>query len=238
MASYMNWSGGKDSALALYHISKQNKKPGCLSTNINKVHDRISMHGVRRSLLEAQAASIGLPLYTMGLPEQPGMEIFEEETEKHIRFLKSLGYTEAVFGDIFLEDLKLYREKQLQPFGIQCSFPLWKKDCAALMKEFFELGFKAIVVCINETQLDKSFCGRMLDESFVNDLPAEVDICGENGEYHSFVFDGPMFAQPVTFSKGEIVIRSYPSPNAATDKGDAGQNLTTDFYFCDLLAAH
>jgi uncharacterized protein (TIGR00290 family) len=230
MASYMNWSGGKDSALALYHASKGENKPGCLSTNINKERDRISMHGVRRRLLEAQAASIGLPLYTMDLREQPGMEEFEEETERYLQFLKGLGYTEAVFGDIFLEDLKAYREKQLDAFGISCSFPLWKKDSSTLMNEFIDLGFKAIVVCVNESFLDKSFCGRMLDKKFIHDLPAGIDVCGENGEYHSFVFDGPLFSTPVSFIKGEIVRRNYKSPK----DGDR-DSTETGFYFCDLL---
>jgi uncharacterized protein (TIGR00290 family) len=233
MRSYMNWSGGKDSALALYYSLKEEFTPDCLSTNINAQHNRISMHGVRRSLLEAQADSIGLPLHVMKMPEQASMKEYEESTEKHIRFLKDSGYTNAVFGDIFLEDLKAYRETQLKSFGISCSFPLWKNDPGELMKEFITLGFKAIVVCVNGSLLDKSFCGRLIDQEFLNDLPGNVDVCGENGEYHSFVFDGPLFTKPVEYTKGSIVKRSYLQPGMAADHTPFPNEI--DFYFCDLI---
>jgi uncharacterized protein (TIGR00290 family) len=178
------------------------------------------MHGVRRSLLEAQAGSIGMPLHTIELPEQPGMEEYDKAMRDKVLALKSDGYTHAVFGDIFLEDLRKYREEKLSAVDMQGVFPLWKRDTGELMREFLGLGFKAIIVCVNEKCLDKSFCGRLIDESFVHDLPAGVDVCGENGEYHSFVFDGPVFKDPIPFTRGEVVRRTYQEHG---------------FYFCDLL---
>lgn len=226
----MNWSGGKDSALCL-HKALQLKQYNiqCLLTNVNASHNRISMHGVRRSLLEAQAASIGIPLQTIELPEQPTMQQYEEMMTKKLHELKSSGYSKAIFGDIFLEDLKNYREQKLKQLNIDCIFPLWKIDTTELIKEFLVSGFKAIVVCVNEKDLDKSFCGRIIDESFINDLPATVDVCGENGEFHSFVFDGPIFQQPIKFSKGEIVYKLYDAPKENDTLNKYG------FYFCDLL---
>ena len=228
--AFMNWSGGKDSALCL-HKAQQSKQYNIryLLTNVNATYNRISMHGVRRSLLEAQAASIGIPLQTIELTEQPSMQEYEESMMKKIRNLKSAGCSKAIFGDIFLEDLKLYREQQLKQAGIDCVFPLWMINTSALIKEFIALGFKAIVVCVNEACLDKSFCGRLIDESFLNDLPANVDVCGENGEFHSFVFDGPIFNQPIKFSKGETAYKEYDAPKQNNESTKYG------FYFCDLL---
>ncbi|HNP20995.1 MAG TPA: diphthine--ammonia ligase [Panacibacter sp.] len=226
--SWFNWSGGKDSALALYKVLQQGQyKVGHLLTNVNAVHDRVSMHGVRRTLLLAQADSLGIPLTTIELPEQPGMNEYESAMMQKVVELKTAGCSYAIFGDIFLEDLKLYREQNLSTLGVQCVFPIWKNNTTKLVYEFTDLGFKAIVVCVNESYLDKNFCGRIIDRKFVNDLPSNVDPCGENGEFHSFVFDGPIFKTPVNFKKGEIVRRTYAAP----DKSQAGYG----FYFCDLV---
>jgi len=226
--AYMNWSGGKDSALCLHKILEEGKYAvDYLLTSVNAFHNRVSMHGVRRELLAAQARSIGIPLQTIELPEQPGMEEYEQAMIEKISFLKSQGCSHAIFGDIFLEDLKRYREEKLQSQDIHCVFPLWKIPTPQLMKAFLQAGFRAVIVCVNERYLDKSFCGRMIDESFLQDLPANVDPCGENGEYHSFVYEGPVFRQPVPFLKGEIVKRTYKEPS--TPGQEAG------FYFCDLL---
>jgi len=229
--AFFNWSGGKDSALALHKAMNSNAyNIHCLLTNINSVHNRLSMHGVRRSLMEAQAASIGLPLVTVELPEAPSMQDYEMIMLEKTKALKAAGCSQAIFGDIFLEDLKAYREQKLKEAGITCIFPLWKIDTAVLIKEFISLGFKAVIVCVNEQYLDKSFCGRLIDTSFVNDLPANVDVCGENGEFHSFVFDGPVFKQPVQFKKGEIVYKQYEAP-----KVDAVNTAHKyGFWFCDL----
>lgn len=239
MRSYMNWSGGKDSSLCLYYIQQDKRySVDCLLTSVNAVHNRISMHGVRRELLTAQANAIGLPLHTIELPEQPGMQEYEEMMMTKVAALKQQGFSHAVFGDIFLEDLKLYRELKLQQLDIHCVFPLWKISTTQLMNEFLQLGFKAIIVCVNEKFLDKSFCGRLIDESFVNDLPDNVDVCGENGEFHSFVFDGPVFKQPVHYSKGDIVYRKYNAPQNAQDNCTPMDKPSEyRFYFCDLLPA-
>jgi len=222
--AYMNWSGGKDSSLTLHRILED---PGyridSLLTSFNTTHDRVSMHGVRRQLLEAQAESIGLPLQTIELPEQPGMGEYEEAMREKVHSLKERGCTHAVFGDIFLEDLRRYREEKLENMGVTSIFPLWKTPSSVLMQEFLEKGFKAIVVCVNTRWLDKSFCGRVIDEAFLKDLPADVDPCGENGEYHSFVFEGPIFKHPIPFEKGEIISKEYKGPEGPAN-----------FYFCDL----
>lgn len=221
----MNWSGGKDSALALHRVLESGGyQVDSLLTSINAQRRRISMHDVRRELLEAQAASIGTPLQTVELPEEPAAQAYEQAMQKKVSALKDSGCTHAIFGDIFLEDLKQYREEKLGSMGMTCIFPLWKIPSRILMQEFINKGFKAVVVCVNARWLDSSFCGRLLDESFLHDLPADVDPCGENGEYHSFVFDGPVFSRTVPFNKGEITYKEYKGPD-----GPAG------FYFLDLI---
>jgi uncharacterized protein (TIGR00290 family) len=236
-AAYINWSGGKDSALCLYKVLKEDKvQVRYLLTSINKVHGRISMHGVRTDLLRKQAASIGIPLKTIELPEQPDMAEYERIMTAKVKELLNEGIHHTIFGDIFLEDLRKYREDQLRSLGITASFPLWKISTKELMDEFIDLGFKAIIVCVNEKFLDKSFCGRMIDRSFINDLPDNVDVCGENGEYHSFVFDGPIFKTPILFEKGEIVYRQYAKPKNATDISHVvSEKKDYGFYFFDLL---
>lgn len=228
MKAYMSWSGGKDSSLALHRVLRDKQyEVGCLLTSVNATHNRISMHGVRRSLLQQQAEVIGLPLATIELPEHPSMEAYEATLLAKVQALQQQQYTHGLFGDIFLEDLRKYREEQLLRAGITAAFPLWQEDSTVLMREFLQTGFKAVVVCVNEQHLPASFCGRIIDESFVRDLPAGVDVCGENGEYHSFVFDGPVFRHPVAYNKGEVVYKTYPGPGSS----DYG------FYFCDLLPA-
>ena len=230
--AYMNWSGGKDSALCLYKAMQSGQyNITHLLTSVNAAHNRISMHGVRRSLLIAQAQAIGLPLLTIELPEQPDMNEYEQAMAGKVLALKQNGCTHAIFGDIFLEDLKLYREQKLATLDVQCVFPLWKIDTAALVKEFIQLGFKSVIVCINEKYLDKSFCGRVIDETFLNDLPTNVDPCGENGEFHSFVFEAPIFNKPIPITQGDIVYRQYNGP--VNKDGVAAYG----FYFCDLLPA-
>ena len=150
-----------------------------------------------------------------------------------VNTLKAAGCSKAIFGDIFLEDLKIYREQKLKEAGIECIFPLWQIDTNELIKEFIDAGFKAVVVCVNEQYLDESFCGRMIDKSFVNDLPSTVDVCGENGEFHSFVFDGPVFNQPIQFTKGDVVYKKYKAPKPADDNNDHPADY--GFYFCDLI---
>lgn len=229
-----NWSGGKDSALALYHLQQdQQYAIERLLTSISSTYGRVSMHGVRESLLEAQAKSIGLPLQKLWLPEQPSMEEYNQLMATTLAALKDEGFTHSVFGDIFLEDLKKYREEQLALQGFSAHFPLWKRDTRELLLEFLDLGFKTILVCIKSELLDKGFAGRIIDRDFLKDLPKEVDPCGERGEFHTFVFDGPIFREPISFSLGEVVYREYDTPKAAD--GTKAASPAMGFWFCDLL---
>lgn len=236
--AYMNWSGGKDSSLALWKVlRKREYNVRRLLTSVNSVHNRISMHGVRRELLEAQSRAIGIPLTTIELPEQPNMTEYEAEMMKAVQLMKAGGMEHSVFGDIFLEDLRVYREDKLRTAGIECVFPIWKIDTSLLMRQFLDAGFKAIIVCVNEKYLDKSFCGRLIDESFCNDLPPGVDICGENGEFHSFVFDGPIYNYPIPVEQGEIVYRQYAAPKNTQDNcTPMDQPSPYGFWFCDLFS--
>jgi uncharacterized protein (TIGR00290 family) len=233
--TYFNWSGGKDSSLALYKVLAEKKLSiKYLLTSVNEAHQRISMHGVRIDLLKEQAKSIGIPLKVLSLPESPDMETYESKMSQIIAEMKTEGIQNTIFGDIFLEDLRKYREDKLKPLGLNVEFPLWKISTREIMDQFIQLGFKAKVVCVNEKFLDKSFCGRELDESFIQDLPADVDICGENGEYHSFVYDGPIFNHPIAIEKGEIVYRTYPKPKT-NSTSVCSNDKDFGFYFCDLI---
>jgi uncharacterized protein (TIGR00290 family) len=226
--AFFNWSGGKDSALALWKIQQEGKfSVQSLLTSINAHHNRISMHGVRRELLNLQAESLHIPLHTLELPEHPSMDEYAAIMRAGVDHMRMQHIHTAIFGDIFLEDLRAYREKQLETQHIEAVFPLWKIDTKQVMHEFLEAGFKAITVCVSEKKLGPEFCGRIIDRTFCNELPNDVDICGENGEYHSFVFDGPIFKKPISFQLGDLVHRSYPAPD---DKSEA-----FGFYFQDLL---
>lgn len=228
MNAVMNWSGGKDSTLALYRCLKQ---PDCtvqtLFTTLSNSLRRITMHGVREELLEQQAQAIGLPLVKMELPSSNTMEAYQELMARHLKDFKQQGVNTAIFGDIYLEDLKEYRENQLKKLDLKGHFPLWKEPVHTILQEFISLGFKAVVVCCNANLLDESFLGRIIDQQFINDLPPNVDPCGENGEFHTFVVDGPIFKEPVNYKLGEKVYKRYPSSKATP-------NLETGFYFIDL----
>ncbi|MEM6343801.1 MAG: ATP-binding protein [Bacteroidota bacterium] len=231
--TYFNWSSGKDASLALYHLQKEGKLHiDRLLTSINQHFDRVSMHGLRRELLEKQAQSIGLSLTTLELPLEPSMEDYDAKMTSLVEELKNQGYTDTAFGDIFLADLREYREAQLAPFGIQCHFPLWERDTKELIQEFLELGFRAVVVCVKSELLDQSFVGREIDQSFVEDLPPTVDPCGENGEFHTFCYAGPIFKQPIAFEIGEKVFRAYKSPKQDPSAEELAQ---MGFWFCDLI---
>lgn len=226
--TYFNWSTGKDSAMALHQLLQDdNYNVDQLLTSVNAAYDRVTMHGLRRSLMEAQIKAIGLPCNTIELPENPDMATYGKLMKEGVELLKNQGYTATGFGDIFLEDLRTYREKQLAELNIDCVFPLWKRDTKELMSEFISLGFKAIVVCINSQLLDESFVGREVDASFIDDLPENVDPCGENGEFHTFCYDGPIFKNSVSFEIGEKTYREYPSPNE--------NEPNYGYWFCDLL---
>ena len=213
----VSWSGGKDSALALYEILKdKNYQIPALLTTVTEGFARASMHGVREILLERQASSINLPLKKVLIPPHATNEQYESKMREALVEFKKGGISAVVFGDIFLEDIRRYREEKLSGLGIKGIFPLWRMDTAYLARRFIDLGFKAVVCCIDPRVLEPSFAGRIIDERFLADLPATVDPCGENGEFHSFVFDGPIFKERVSYTLGEVVMRD-------------------SFYFCDLV---
>lgn len=213
----MSWSGGKDSCIALHEIQRAGSySVAALLTTVTRDYDRISMHGVRRALLEKQAASLGLPLYQVWISKDATNSEYEAKMAEAFYEYRERGIDSVVFGDLFLEDIRAYREQFLARHNMHGLFPVWKRDTTRFIKEFIDLGFKAVVTCVDANALDKSFAGRVIDEAFLSSLPSHIDPCGENGEFHSFVFDGPNFAQPVEFSIGEVVHRK-------------------SFWFCDLV---
>ena len=232
-----NWSGGKDSSLALYHCLRNHELDiKYLVTSINDSVNRISMHGVRYALLLEQARSIGIPLYEIRLPEMPTMSAYDETMRSHLEKLKAEGISHSVFGDIFLEDLKKYREDRLAEVGLKGVFPIWKRDTNELITEFLELGFKTVIVCTQERLGD--FVGKVIDKELISELPEGVDVCGENGEFHTFAFDGPIFNHPINYTLGEKVFKSYQAPKNADDncfqnEGDQPKNL--GFWYIDLI---
>jgi uncharacterized protein (TIGR00290 family) len=212
------WSGGKDSAMALRaSVAEPAWRVEALLTTVTDGYERISMHGVRRELLETQAESLGLPLEQVRIPIQASNAIYEEAMQRVLTRYHARGIRRVVFGDLFLEDIRAYRERNLARLGMQGLFPLWLKDTKALAREFIASGFRAILVCVDPTQIDPSFCGREFDESLLADLPPSADPCGENGEFHTFVYDGPIFHRRVKAVRGEVVQRD-------------------GFWFCDLSA--
>ena len=209
-----SWSGGKDSALALFAISQnQRYEIVGLLTTVTEDYHRISMHGVRESLLEQQARSIGLPISRVLISKNDSNEEYEAQMKEVLLQFQQSGVNTVVFGDIFLEDIRKYREENLARVGMKGVFPIWKKD--NLPQAFIDSGFKAIVTCVDAKALDKKFVGRLFDGEFLAELPASVDPNGENGEFHSFVYEGPIFRKKISYRIGEVVKRD-------------------SFYFCDL----
>ncbi len=206
----LSWSGGKDSSLALYEIQKANShRVAALLTTITEDYDRISMHGVRRTLLEQQADALGIPLKKILIPKDSTNAIYESRMRALLEEGLRAGIDTVAFGDIFLEDLKLYREKNLAQLGMRGLFPIWKRDSAELARTFINLGFKAVLVCVDTAILDPAFAGRPYNQELLCDLPANVDPCGENGEFHSFAFDGPIFKHKIDHTVGEVVQRDH-----------------------------
>lgn len=213
------WSGGKDSAMALHLLLQQKEyRVVALLTTVTEGYDRISMHGVRCELLRQQAKSVGWPLHEVRIPRKCPNSTYEARMEEALRVFYASGVRKVVFGDIFLEDLRLYREKNLARIGMTALFPLWKRDTRELIRFFHAEGFRAVAACIDGKILHRGFAGRELDAAFFAELPPATDPCGENGEFHTFVFDGPIFQRPVRIRTGEIVERD-------------------SLVFCDLLPA-
>jgi uncharacterized protein (TIGR00290 family) len=204
----MSWSSGKDSALAL-HAARTELGIDVvgLLTTVNESADRVAMHAVRRQLLEAQADRLGIALHTVDIPSPCPNEIYEERMTKAVAAAQADGITEMIFGDLYLEDIRAYREDMLTGTGITPVFPLWQRPTDALAREMCDRGVRAYITCVDPRVLPREFAGRAFDASFLADLPASVDPCGENGEFHSFVWDAPGFASAIDVVTGEVVER-------------------------------
>ena len=209
MKILVSWSTGKDSAWMLHTLRQQRPDAiGGLLTTTNQAFDRVAMHAVRRELLQAQADAAGLPLHVVPLPWPCSNEQYEGIMKTAVEGFVKDGYTHAAFGDLFLEDVRRYREERLAGSGLEPMFPIWKtKSTAALARDMLDGGLRATLTCVNPKQLDRSFAGRTFDSSLLADLPAGVDPCGENGEFHSFAHTGPMFNHPIAVRVGDIVDR-------------------------------
>jgi len=237
------WSGGKDSALALNRILQDERyEIVALLTTCNEHFQRVSMHGVRLELLDAQAEAIGLPLEKIFVSQRSSNEEYQQKMSACLLAHKARGVTGCVFGDIFLEDLKRWREENLARVGLRGIFPIWKIDSRELIREFIALGFGSVICCVNDAYLDETSVGRNIDAEFINSLPADVDPCGENGEFHSFAFAGPIFKQPLKIKLGEKIYRPVEQthPGSATTSPvcpTPGARQTKGFWFCDLLPA-
>ena len=232
--TYFNWSSGKDSALALYYLLQdKNYAVEQLITTVNSHYNRVSMHGLRTELLLAQTKALNIKASLIELPEMPSMETYEAVMLNTVSQLKKEGFTHSAFGDIFLEDLRTYRENNLAKHHIKTVFPIWKKDTKTLLTEFLNLGFKTIVVCANSKFFDQDFVGTIIDDDFIDNLPKGVDPCGENGEFHTFCFDGPIFKNPIPFTIGEKVYREYDAPKANDDSVCTADNYGV--WYCDLV---
>lgn len=238
--AFFNWSTGKDSTLALYKTIQSNQfELSGLLTTINDGYGRVSMHGIRRELLYKQVESIDLPLFEVLLPEVPTMESYENAFQMVLKERVDSGDQVSIFGDIFLEDLRKYREDKLTKIGLIADFPLWGRNTKELVIELIDLGFKVIVVCVNASVLGEEFLGKVIDRDFLDSLPENVDPCGENGEFHTFVFDGPIFKHPIAFELGEKVFRTYQNPVKKEEDNDYDCTLETEdkngFWYLDLL---
>ncbi|MGD0421830.1 MAG: diphthine--ammonia ligase [Candidatus Bathyarchaeia archaeon] len=204
----VSWSSGKDSAMALLKIMKSNEfEILALLTTVSDMFQRVSMHGVREELLDQQANSIGIAVEKVRIPYPCPNEIYEQKMVGLLRNYKSKGVSHVVFGDLFLEDIRRYREDKLAEVELTPIFPLWKENTEELSKTIIRVGFKAVVTCVDPKKLDPKFAGRYFDEILLNEIPANVDPCGENGEFHTFVFDGPIFRNRIEITVGDRIIR-------------------------------
>lgn len=204
----LSWSGGKDSALSLLKIRESPEyELAALVTTVTSEYGRVRMHGLRSDLLDMQAESLGLPLEKVSIPEDAENKEYEACLEELLSRYKGAGVNTVIYGDIFLEDIKTYREKHSGEIGVECIFPLWKNDTTRLAREFIESGYRAITICVDSALLDGGFSGREYDYDFLSDLPPGIDPCGENGEFHTFVYDGPIFKAGINFKKGESSVR-------------------------------
>ncbi len=203
-----SWSSGKDSAYALHQLlNDPSYEVVSMITTITSGYDRISMHGIRIKLLDEQSKQIGLPLYKIPIPKNCSNEDYKKAMEKAMKHFLKLGIKTVAFGDIFLKDVKEYRIKQLAKVGMNAIFPLWGINTRKLSCDFIKSGFKSIISCVDTRKVNRSFSGRLYNNGFLNNLPNDCDPCGENGEFHSFVFDGPIFKAPIHIKTGDQTLK-------------------------------
>ena len=198
----LSWSGGKDSMLALRAVRASGHDPSALLTTVTSGYERVSMHGLRRTLVRRQAEALGLPLVEVEIPPGCRNDVYEERMS-----LAIANFDEVAFGDLFLADIRRYREERLATAGKEALFPLWGRETAHLAREFLAAGFEAVLVCVDPNALDPGFAGRRYDEKLLAGLPPEVDPCGENGEFHTFVYAGPLFSKSLAWRAGDVVER-------------------------------
>lgn len=204
----LSWSSGKDSAMALYRtLASKQFEVVCLLTTLTDQFRRVSMHGVREELLDRQAESLGITLEKMLIPYPCPNAVYEEKMRNTLSLWKERGVTHVIFGDLFLEDIRRYREANLSRFDLTPVFPVWGTDTTSLAREMLEVGFRAVLTCVDPRKLDGKFAGRQFDSSLLGDLPPTVDPCGENGEFHTFVYDGPIFRESIPVEIGQSVLR-------------------------------
>ena len=204
----ISWSSGKDAAYSLHEVVRTGAvTPVGLLTTVSEAFGRVSMHGVREELLRRQAEAVGLPLTTVRIPYPCPNEVYERELGRTLEAARSQGIRHVVFGDLFLEDIRRYRESRMAEVGMQCIFPLWRRPTSELAREMIRVGIRARLVCVDPRVLDRSFAGRQFDERLLADLPPEVDPCGERGEFHTFVTNAPSFRSPIAVVPGEVVDR-------------------------------
>lgn len=233
---FHHWSSGKDSALSLYYLQKKQPITKLLTT-INAESERVSMHGISKEMLIAQEESLGIEIKQIALDADASLSTYNKQMETVYRTMLEEGFDTASFGDILLEDLRAYRENELDKIGMKYLFPLWGRDTKEVMQDFIAKGFKAVVVAVQANKLSKDWVGRVVDENFLKDLPSGIDSSGENGEYHTFVFDGPNFKKPINYKISEVIQRSYSRNTDNEDncfKEKEEQSWESDYYFANI----
>lgn len=207
--TYVSWSSGKDCAFALWRAQKAGEFDICgLLTTTNETVDRVAMHGTRNALMRRQAEAVGLPVLEVGLPWPCTNEDYESRMTGACETMKAKGVSHVIYGDLYLEDVRAYRDEKMAQANLTPIYPLWKQDTRQLAQDMISAGLKTVVVCIDPKKLDASFAGRWFDQAFLDDLPDGIDACGENGEFHTCVLDGPMFSAPISVDVGETVERN------------------------------